>query len=100
LFKRSGTTTELTWGETASVNVTFMKKRDNKVAVSPSRRMNCYIAVNKELPPDGETVMTKIDDENGCRNEQKLKRRGNLWYFPDESMYVYYRPTHWKHEAI
>lgn len=39
--------------------------------------------------------MTKIDNENGCRNEQPLKRRGNLWFLPDDSMYVYYTPTHW-----
>lgn len=25
------------------------------------------------LPPVGEVVMTKIDDENGSRNEQPLK---------------------------
>lgn len=40
--------------------------------------------------------MTKIDDECGVRNEQTLIRKGNLWFFPDESMYVYYTPTHWK----
>ncbi len=71
-------------------------KLTNKVAVSPSVPLIGYIAVSEELPPDGEIVMTKIDDENGCRNEQKLKRQGNLWWFPDGSMYVYYRPTHWK----
>lgn len=47
--------------------------------------------------PEGVIVHTKIDDKDGCRNEQKLIRRGNLWHFPDESMYVYYRPTHWMH---
>lgn len=39
---------------------------------------------------------TKIDDSNGCRNVQKLKRKGRLWFFPDGSMYVYYTPTHWR----
>ncbi len=77
-----------------------MKNFDKKAAVSPSTATICYVACNKELPPDGEIVMTKIDDENGCRNEQKLKRQGNLWFTPDGSMYVYYRPTHWKREAI
>lgn len=48
-------------------------------------------------PPEDQVVMTKIDDANGVRNETKLKRRGNLWFFPDGSMYVYYTPTHWKH---
>lgn len=41
-------------------------------------------------------VLTKIDDADGCRNEQPLKRRGPLWFKPDGSMYVYYSPTHWK----
>lgn len=47
------------------------------------------------LPPEGETVATKIDDAQGCRNEQPLKRRGRLWFQPDGPMYVYYTPTHW-----
>lgn len=52
-----------------------------------------------KLPPLDQVVMTKIDDEKGCRNEQTLKRyqRGpdtrSLWFFPDDSMYVYYEPT-------
>ena len=48
-----------------------------------------------ETAPEGVEVMTKIDDEYGCRNEQPLRRQKNLWWFPDGSMYVYYRPTHW-----
>ncbi|QNH21194.1 hypothetical protein HEP73_02106 [Xanthomonas sp. GW] len=47
--------------------------------------------------PEGVTVATKIDDQHGPRNEQPLKRRGNLWWFPDDSMYVYYTPTHWRY---
>lgn len=47
------------------------------------------------LPPEGVIVNTKIDDVNGVRNEQKLKRQGNLWFTPDGKMYVYYTPTHW-----
>ncbi|MDP9651674.1 hypothetical protein [Paraburkholderia caledonica] len=46
--------------------------------------------------PHDVEVMTKIDDAAGVRNEQTLKRRGGLWWFPDDSMYVYYMPTHWK----
>lgn len=46
--------------------------------------------------PEGVVVMTKIDDDDGCRNEQSLKRQGNLWFVPDGSMYVYYRPTHYR----
>src|SRR5579863_173272 len=48
------------------------------------------------LPPDGDPVPTKIDDAKGCRNEQDLKRQGNLWFVPDGSIYVYYTPTHWR----
>ncbi|WP_225784496.1 hypothetical protein [Xenophilus sp. Marseille-Q4582] len=40
--------------------------------------------------------MTKIDEGGSVRNEQRLKRQGRLWYFPDGSMYVYYTPTHWR----
>lgn len=47
-----------------------------------------------ETAPEGIVVKTKIHDENGSRNEQNLKRSGNLWFIPDGSMYVYYRPTH------
>lgn len=43
--------------------------------------------------------MTKVDDEKGVRNEQELKRQGNLWFVPDGSMYVYYTPTHWREKV-
>jgi hypothetical protein len=55
-----------------------------------------YIPTSESLPEEGKIVMTKIDDANGLRNETTLKRQGNLWFFPDGSMYVYYRPTHWR----
>jgi hypothetical protein len=45
--------------------------------------------------PQGVPVLTKISDERGDRNEQPLVRKGNLWWFVDGSMYVYYTPTHW-----
>lgn len=48
-----------------------------------------------ETAPEGLEVMTKIDDGKGVRNVQTLKRRGRLWFVPDDSMYVYYTPTHW-----
>lgn len=57
-----------------------------------------WISVNHKLPPEKLIVHTKIDDENGCRNEQTLKRSGRLWWYPDGSMYVYYTPTHWRYE--
>lgn len=52
-----------------------------------------------ETAPEGVVVKTKIDDADGCRNETTLKRDGNLWWFPDGSMYVYYRPTHWRNAS-
>jgi hypothetical protein len=47
--------------------------------------------------PENIVLMTWIDDHNGKRNEQTLKRIGNLWFVPDGSMYVYYRPTHYRY---
>lgn len=60
--------------------------------------MSDWKSVLGDPPPAGVEVLTKIDDEHGCRNEQTLKRDrgGNLWWLPDGSMYVYYTPTHWK----
>lgn len=55
-----------------------------------------WIANTDTLAPDYQIVMTKIDTEAGVRNEQLLKRQGNLWFTPDGEMYVYYSPTHWK----
>lgn len=52
-----------------------------------------------ELPEEGVVVDTKIDDANGCRNEARLMRRGRLWFLEDESMYVYYVPTHFREAA-
>ncbi|ANV25010.1 hypothetical protein [Agrobacterium pusense] len=53
--------------------------------------------------PEGVEVMTKIDDAHGERNVQSLKmvtrtpgETAPMWWYPDMSMYVYYRPTHWK----
>lgn len=54
-----------------------------------------WIPVSMSLPKDGEIVSTKVDDMKGDRNRQDLKLIGNLWFIPDGSMYVYYRPTHW-----
>lgn len=56
--------------------------------------------VGRWTAPEGEEVLTKIDDGHGERNVAKLTRYGNLWWtHPDRSkgMYVYYRPTHWRH---
>ena len=48
-----------------------------------------------ESAPEKRPVRTVIQDSKGERNDQVLTRRGNLWFFPDMSMYVYYQPTHW-----
>jgi hypothetical protein len=46
--------------------------------------------------PEGVEVDTKIDDGHGLRNETSLVRRGNLWWFPNGGLFVYYTPTHWR----
>lgn len=53
------------------------------------------IRFDEELPPEGVTVMTKIDDARGVRNEQRLRRSGSMLF--GGGMYVYYQPTHWCH---
>jgi len=49
-----------------------------------------------DTAPDGVVLDTKIDDGHGERNVQPLKLVGRLWFLADGSMYVYYRPTHWR----
>jgi hypothetical protein len=49
-----------------------------------------------ETAPVGVEIMTKIHDEHGERNIQALVKRGGLYWTPDDGMYVYYTPTHWK----
>jgi len=44
------------------------------------------------LPEDGKTVWAM--DSGGTVSAMKLKN--NLWFFNDESMYVYYTPVFWK----
>lgn len=50
------------------------------------------------MPPVGVVVLTKIDDGHGpARNKGRLGRggrKGRLWFLPDDTMYVYYEPTH------
>lgn len=53
----------------------------------------------KSLPAERKIVWTKISDDRGERNEQKLFRVGSLWFMADGSMYVYYTPTHWRELA-
>ena len=56
--------------------------------------MNEWIAIADQLPEG--IVMTRIQDTHGIRNQQPLKFSDRLWWFGDGSMYVYYRPTHWR----
>jgi hypothetical protein len=53
-----------------------------------------WVKVSDIQPPLNVIVNTKIDN-NGVRNEQKLKFGGKLWFVPDGTTYVYYTPTHW-----
>ena len=55
-----------------------------------------WIKCSERTPPDNLIVHTKIADEQGTRNKFKLMRINSLWFLPDKSMYVYYKPTHWK----
>lgn len=55
-----------------------------------------WIPIIISMPEDGVVVQTKIDDGVTVRNEQELMKVGNLWFYPDGSMYVYYTPTHWR----
>lgn len=63
--------------------------------------MSDWIRCNNRMPAPGVVVDTKIDNAQGVRNEQPLKlhKGGRLWFFPDDSMYVYYEPTHWREKS-
>lgn len=47
-----------------------------------------------ELPPE-HVVVEVLNGEHVC----ELVRQGNLWFFPDFSMYVYYVPRCWRPPA-
>ena len=64
-----------------------------------STATDTWTPCSERLPHNGEAVLTKVHDARGERNEQKLVRRGNLWFTADGSMYVYFTPTHWKRET-
>ena len=52
--------------------------------------------IDEVKPPNGQQVMTCINDKKGTRNECVLIFENGLWWHRDKSMYVYYAPTHWK----
>lgn len=51
-----------------------------------------WFSPKDKLPPHGEVV----DTLNSAGQMTQLKRVGNLWFFADGSMYVYYLPTFWR----
>lgn len=52
-----------------------------------------WISVKERLPENNVVVHARMNER---RVVTDLKRNGNLWFLPDESMYIYYAPTHWK----
>jgi len=54
--------------------------------------MQNWTKTSNQLPPDNAIVSTM--DSSG--SVQDLKRKGNLWWFTDGSMYVYYTPQFWQ----
>ena len=53
-------------------------------------------SIEVETSPEGVEEETMIADKDGVRNQTNLTRKGNLWFFPNMKMYVYYQPTNWK----
>jgi hypothetical protein len=51
--------------------------------------------VESGFSPEGIFVMTKIEDKEGTRNQQPMRRQGRLWFTKD-GVYVYYTPTMWR----
>lgn len=60
-----------------------------------------WVSTKDKLPEDGKYVLTKIDDENGCRNIQLMRvdTSVNQLWFLDGGIYGYYKPTHWLDES-
>ena len=59
-------------------------------------RQHTWKKTSDAKPPQNFAVETKIHDDKGERNQCVLSLRGDLWFFEDGSMYVYYTPTHWR----
>lgn len=56
-----------------------------------------WIKVSELTPPENVIIETKIDNEDGCRNIQKLIYKYNLWFLSDKNIHVYYTLTHWRY---
>lgn len=46
----------------------------------------------KVLPKEGKVVLAM----SPSGTVEEMKRHGKLWFFSDDSMYVYYTPVYWK----
>ncbi len=55
-----------------------------------------WIPTANVLPDNDIVVETKLDDEGGLRNVQRLQRNGTSWFIPSSSTHVLYTPTHWR----
>lgn len=55
-----------------------------------------WIDVDDELPEESVVVETLAPEDPSYLYKTTLKRVGNLWLFPNGSVYVMYTPTHWR----
>jgi len=54
--------------------------------------MSRWVSVQDRPPPEG--VIVEATDRGG--HVHRLVRKGNLYFFPDMSMYVYFVPVEWR----
>lgn len=57
-----------------------------------TKELRPWTPTSTRLPPEGKVVATMVS----TGEVTKLKRRGNIWLYPDDSMYVYYVPKFWQ----
>ena len=73
---------------------------NNGQTLKGKENVSVWTKVADRLPPENKVVETKVEDSRGCRNVQPLMRKGELWFSPDGSIYVYYEPTHKKKKKM
>ena len=54
--------------------------------------MSGWTQTESALPPEG--ALVDAITPNG--SPRVLRRKGNLWFLPDMSMYVYFTPVWWR----
>lgn len=59
-------------------------------------KMSNWNQTKIKLPEEGKVVITI--SYGGI--EQELVRKGNLWFYPDYSSYIYYSPVYWKYIGL